>query len=155
MRGRTDKVSSVRAVRERPSATCCGSARREKRRKGVPLFPLTSAAAAETLPSGTANPVMYDRPQWWPETSRPPSHTREKADGLAGRRAGIGNTIPFHPIPSWGWDDGCAANFPVENMGDSDGASKCSSPALPFQTGHVEPYINKEFHLGDGLHFAQ
>ena len=64
----------VRAVRKRPSATC-----REKRRKGVPLFRLPSAAAAETLPSGTANPVMYDRPQWWPETSRP--HPTREGEG--------------------------------------------------------------------------
>ena len=59
-------------------ATPVRQPRREKLGKRA-SFPFAAAAASaasagggggggETLPSGTANPVMYDRPQWWPES---------------------------------------------------------------------------------------
>ena len=82
---REDGQGLVRAVRKRPPVryVLCFCAQRKTQKRSASL-PSSSAAAAETLPSGTANPVMYDRPQWWPETSRPPT----RGSRLTGRRTG-------------------------------------------------------------------
>ena len=55
----------------------------------------STAAAAESLPSGTVNSVMYDRPQWRPALAR-------------GRPAGRRKS---HPIPGWVRNEFCASDI--------------------------------------------
>ena len=85
MRGRRDKVSSERSVSVGPLRAVLLRAEKNAEKECLSSLFLPPRSAAETLPCGTANPVMYDRPQWWPETSRPP---RTRGSRLTGGRAG-------------------------------------------------------------------
>ena len=85
MRGRRDKVSSERSVSVGPLRAVLLRAEKNAEKECLSSLFLPPRSAAETLPCGTANPVMYDRPQWWPETSRPP---RTRGSRLTGGQAG-------------------------------------------------------------------